>query len=160
MSRLDSVRPDVRRLTPVRILAGLFVVASSIAGFTLRPSDAGQVSFQRQLAGPGAKDCGQVESDASRRAADQCVEAAFRARVPFFVGYEVDSTDSTIVIGFVRTPDGDVFQTSYDSDPCGGAHCGERFNKGLCSEPRLIATRYPWVIECERPPPPMGRRRP
>lgn len=98
--------------------------------------------------------------DSDRGPANQCAAAAFRAKVPFFVAYEVASKDSTIIVGFVRMPGGDVLETVYDSDPCGGARCGERFSSRLCPSPKLVDAGYPWVIECEPPEPPLPRRRP
>jgi hypothetical protein len=136
------------------------LVGSAIVAGTFAPRCEGsQAASQRLLAGSDAKDCGEVPLDADRSAADQCVMDAYRAHLPFFVAYEAVGKDSKIFIGFVRTARGDVFQTAYDSDPCGGAGCGERFNSRQCPSPRLVETGYPWVIECEpyvTPP----RRRP
>jgi hypothetical protein len=54
----------------------------------------------RRLAGNGAIDCGRVALGKDATSTNECALAAFRAKRPFFVRYEVQGRDSRLVVGF------------------------------------------------------------
>ena len=62
----------------------------------------------RQLAGPGAINCGRVQLRASAEAASKCALKAQDARKPFRVRYDLQGVDSEVAIAIIRTPKGTV----------------------------------------------------
>ena len=84
----------------------------------------------RQLAGPGAIDCGFVAPGDNAAAANACSVTAFQGGAPFFVRYKVLGIDSRIERGYVRAADGRLLLLLYDSDVTGGG--------SLLAKPKLI----------------------
>jgi hypothetical protein len=80
----------------------------------------------RRLTGPQAEDCGRVQVGGDRAAVDGCSVRAFRDQRPFFARYDKRGIDSSLAHVIVRTPAGEMFEVSFDSDPSGGSHARPR----------------------------------
>src|SRR5215470_9596798 len=71
----------------------------------------------RSIAGSGALDCGRVESGHDARVANDCVRNALASSKPFRVRYEVQSIDSGISSGLVRSQSGPLYELVFDGNP-------------------------------------------
>ena len=91
----------------------------------------------RQLAGPGAKDCGRVHFNGDGRAASNCALGAFRNKNPFRVRYalwDVSFVDASKEVSLVGAPDGHVYElTSWFGVQSG--QFGEDVTSQRCGEP-------------------------
>jgi hypothetical protein len=87
----------------------------------------------RELAGPGAIDCGVVMPRGDRSAVDACVLDAFRRGQAFHAHYEHSGIDSETGRHVVFR-DGTYWQLFYDSWPeC--RECGPHLAARVCSDP-------------------------
>jgi len=102
----------------------------------------------RQAAESGAKDCGHVPMGGSRTAADACTVAALKGNVPFYTRYDTEGTDSLCAEALVGTADGRVRRFTYDSDPSGGSHSGERVDESACAKATIVVSAGVRHIEC------------
>ena len=90
----------------------------------------------RNLAGPGATDCGSVGIGEDPTAVDACVIDAFQKGTAFYAVYEHQGTDSQVMTAFVS--DGSsVWTLNYDSDPSGGSDVGAVIDQSTCIEPTV-----------------------
>ena len=89
------------------------------------------------LAGPEGIDCGTVQAERNPKAATKCALNAQSQGHPFRVVYELPGIDSFIAVGIVRTPTGQLFALTYDSDPMGGgwSRTREVVSKCACPSP-------------------------
>lgn len=101
-----------------------------------------------RAAGEPATDCGtfrfgmfeplELTSTQAAQAAE-CVARARTRREPFRVVLEGPGIDSHLATGVLAGRDGVVRRFNYDSAPCGGPGCRERFSLGPCSVDRSDA---------------------
>ena len=90
----------------------------------------------RDLAGPGATDCGSVGIGEDPTAVDACVIGAFEKHAPFYAVYTQQGDDSQVMTAFVS--DGSsVWMLNYDSDPSGGSDVGAVIYQSTCLEPTV-----------------------
>jgi hypothetical protein len=103
----------------------------------------------RQLAGPGAVDCGEVLVDGNPKAATDCALAANKAGKPFRVRYDIRGIDSFLAVAIVRTSIGTVGALQYDSDPAGGGgRAHEVVYPKRCPEPVHLWVNPSGRINC------------
>lgn len=98
-----------------------------------------------RAAGVPATDCGTFRfgmferhglTSAQSAKAAECVGRARSRREPFKVVLEGPGIDSHLATGLLAGRDGVVRLFNYDSAPCGGPRCRERFSLGPCSADR------------------------
>ena len=90
----------------------------------------------RDLAGPGATDCGSVGIGEDPAAVDACVISSFEKHAPFYAIYTQQGEDSQVMMAFVS--DGSsVWMLNYDSDPSGGSDVGAVIYQSTCVDPTV-----------------------
>ena len=98
-----------------------------------------------RAAGEPATDCGTFRfgmfephelTSAQAAQAAECVARARSGREPFKVVLEGPGIDSHLATGVLAGRDGVVRLFNYDSAPCGGPRCRERFSLEPCSADR------------------------
>ena len=102
-----------------------------------------------RLAGSQATDCGQVPFTGNSSSADACSVAAFKAKQPFYVRYDLEGMDSTIAQIFIGTSQGQIYIIFYDSDPSGGSGAAATITEDLCTNPRISTDKGRERITCE-----------
>ncbi|MCB9594717.1 MAG: hypothetical protein H6719_18500 [Sandaracinaceae bacterium] len=100
-----------------------------------------------RLAGPGARDCGVVELDASPEAAEWCAAEAFTFGQPFVITYVTQGIAGPLEEMLSGNAYGDVFFTVVDARPCEADVCPSSFRSSVCEEPSVSESGS---ITCER----------
>ena len=142
-------------LARAQLLFAAAAAASMVACATLPPMPEKRSLDQHLngVAGRIPEDCGELPVAASHADAQnvlQCVLGAVQAeRVAVAVQHGL-SVDSTIKFGLLSTP-GELLFFAYDSAPCGGRRCGERFLTWTCIGPH-VKEELPnlFVLACSR----------
>ena len=122
------------------------VVAISTISFMQADDELDQV--HAALAGQDAVDCGSSGVGEDRTAVDNCVVRALKSTKPFRARFDKQGIDSAISVGIIRTAAGQVFMTSYDSDPSGGQAIGPRVVISLCRAPRVSLVKDQERVTC------------
>lgn len=89
----------------------------------------------------------------------QCVAEAKQEGRPFFV-YDTGGLigpDSWAVSGILMTPQGEGFRFNYDSSPCGGSGCSDRFVVSRCQNPTITGLGIGLRLGCDPVPSPNRR---
>jgi hypothetical protein len=129
-------------LRDLTCLAFLFALALDSIGCAVRYQKQGLGHFLPSVKAPDQVDCGSVrvpmtfplEVDAaSLPSITDCVNGALQQRQPFFFVVQGPGIDSYMATGLVGDASGNVKRFWYDSAPCGGPHCRERFTVWPCS---------------------------
>jgi len=94
-----------------------------------------------KVTGANAVDCGRHDlrnndEDAMMKSL-RCALDAAAARKPFRTIRDQQGIDSQIAHGLLGKGDGKIMRFSYDSAPCGGPGCAERFDVGPCLSPTV-----------------------
>jgi hypothetical protein len=87
-----------------------------------------------------------------------CLEAARRAGRPFIFSVEGPGIDSYLATGLVADARGRVQRFWYDSAPCGGPYCAERFSLWPCPMPTAPGGLDP-NMDCPLPKRAVGTKR-
>ena len=136
------------------------------AGCATRATRHGIDYYVQRASGAQAIECGRIQFPLAMRRvldADQttriatCIEDARARQRPFFFSIGGPGIDSYVATGLVGASDGTVKRFAYDSAPCGGRHCAERFELRACPRPKAGALDP--VTFCEKPPPPLSEGR-
>lgn len=69
----------------------------------------------RVIAGPGARDCGQLPLRSNSKVPANCARNAIKARQPFYVRFDESGTDSDIASAMAGDARGNVFLVDFDS---------------------------------------------
>lgn len=98
-----------------------------------------------EVTGPNAVDCGRHDprtndEDAMMKSL-KCVVDAAAASKPFRAIRGQQGIDSQIAHGLLGKADGKILRFWYDSAPCGGPGCAERFDVRPCLSPAVSADR-------------------
>jgi hypothetical protein len=129
---------------PVTAFVGSLLLASIpevgtvalLHGAQLKMEKASVESHVQDVTGPNAIDCGTYTSaiytpEAMSKSVDCARDAVKEHRGVRFL-HRGPSDDSEIATGFVAGPNGATFWFEYDSAPCGGPGCAERFETKPC----------------------------
>ena len=138
---------------PRTVLAFLVVAIASAAGSATQsqqspwPPKVTLDAHLHQIAGPNIADCGiragsPVSSEALNTAL-QCAATMTQRHLAFRVVQRGASDDSEVAWGIVGTADGSVVSFTYDSAPCGGPACAERFDTTTCRLADVKPTKLP-----------------
>jgi hypothetical protein len=120
-------------------VCGLAMLGSGGAGAEA-PRDAVQELVLKQV-GTSPTVCARFKYDFIRgnkptadefRALETCITDAWRRRQPFYFSIEGTGVDSHIGHGLMGNADRQVKRFWYDSAPCGGPGCNERFLVAVC----------------------------
>jgi hypothetical protein len=76
-----------------------------------------------------------------------CMAKAYDAGESFYFSIEGSGVDSYVATGLMRAGSGNIQRFWYDSAPCGGRGCPERFHFATCASPSKPGRIDPW-IEC------------
>lgn len=140
------------------VVAGLFLVVLEL---TFTSTATAQVSVDtwplptrlrehiERTTGAGATDCGQLGAlpappgDTTRYVDRQitCGADAVRAKKAFWAIQWLPGTDSSICTGLLADREGTTYRFVYDSSPCGGLGCPDRFSLERCPVPVEVAQR-------------------
>jgi hypothetical protein len=109
--------------------------------------------YVTQVAGGAAVDCGTIRhglvewtlTPEEEEQISTCATAAHAEGRPFYFYEWGPGTDSHLAKGHVGTGDGELVGFSYDSAPCGGDCCSERFTIRPCLPIPAGATIGPYV---------------
>ena len=88
-------------------------------------------------------DCGRVEVRGDPKEATACALKAQAEGRPFRVRYDILGYDSAVAGGIVRTPTGQLYALSFDSDPMGRP--GTSFSRQVVSETPCPQPIHLWV---------------
>jgi hypothetical protein len=125
-------------------------VLITLVGIALWMQDGAALHAQRvsleahvqELTGTRAFDCGtHTRAAASAEGLRQslvCARDAARKRASFWVVQRGAGEDSEIALGLLGKGDGSVFWFDYDSAPCGGPGCAERFITRPCALSNVV----------------------
>jgi hypothetical protein len=110
-----------------------------------------------QIAGPNIADCGIREgspvSSETLNTALQCATRMVQRHLAFRVVQRGASDDSEVAWGIVGTADGSVASFFYDSAPCGGPACADKFDTTTCRladvKPTKLASGA-YALACSR----------
>ena len=80
--------------------------------------------------------------------ASVCLNETYAKKEPFAFWLEGPGRDSVVAEGLLLTRSGDLQRFWYDSAPCGGPYCRERFNLSPCTPP---AGHMLTPTTCKRP---------
>ena len=142
MLRLTDRRLDYR--TQRRVVAVLLVGAALGAGCSIRAKKYGLAHYVGGITKPEYTDCGSFQvywgtlyqlHPAARASLTQCISTARREHRPFYFVLEGPSIDSHFATGLIGDPAGSIRRFWYDSAPCGGPGCPERFTITGCVVP-------------------------
>lgn len=103
------------------------------------------------LAGLHGINCGRVKVHADPTAATSCALKANADGKPFRVVYNVVGYDAFVAGGIVRTPHGELYGLSYDSDPYGGGGVSllrQRVDKSHCPYPIRLWVNPKGRVSC------------
>jgi hypothetical protein len=78
-----------------------------------------------------------------------CMASAFEGDRVFYFSIEGTAVDSYVATGLMRTRSGQLQRFWYDSAPCGGPGCPERFQFAACQAPGDLARIDPFM-ECSK----------
>ena len=102
-------------------------------------------AYIEAVTGPNAIDCGRHDRRANDEAAMikslKCAVDAAMAGKPFRVIRDEQGIDSQIAHGLLAKTDGKILRFSYDSAPCGGPGCADRFEVRTCPSPTVRLSR-------------------
>jgi hypothetical protein len=135
-----------------------FAVIALVAGFAVlgaaqrRDPIADLRAHVERVTGPQPADCGQLVvtrvngewvaagAEALQRAL-ACGRDAASQHKPFWTFTQKQGIDSWVAEGLFGTSDGIVHRFSYDSAPCGGPGCPDRFTAVACENPSVDVDR-------------------
>jgi hypothetical protein len=100
--------------------------------------------YLRKTSGARTRDCGYVHLGENATEANQCVEDAYRNRLPFIVRYQAKSLDSNLVVGLAGDVAGRIVSAKYDSE--GWTHPNND-NSSLVENNHLLLTPCPSPIQ-------------
>ena len=103
------------------------------------------------LAGLHGVNCGRVKVRDDPTAATSCALKANADGKPFRVVYNIMGFDAFVAGGVVRTPDGELYGLSFDSDPSGGGGVsllGQRVDMSPCPKPIHLWVNTKGRINC------------
>jgi hypothetical protein len=84
-------------------------------------------------------------------ALQSCMAKAYDAGESFYFSIEGSGVDSYVATGLMRAGSGTLQRFWYDSAPCGGPGCPERFHFATCASPPKPGRIDPWM-ECPETP--------
>ena len=126
------------------VLAIVLVATSTCVGCAARAVKRGLDYHVMKAAGADAINCGRIQfppavphvlnAEQSAQVAS-CIDSSRTKRLPFFFSAGGPGIDSELATGLVGAADGRLARFWYDSAPCGGPHCGERFRQRECLPP-------------------------
>lgn len=142
----SPVRPEL--LSRIGMIVALLFAAMPLTGAFAQQRLTPEIHVLR-LTGADANRCGVFQrkrgdpvslSEAETRTAMECITAAWQGGRPFFLSIEGTGIDSYIGQGvFGLREKGGLYRFAYDSAPCGGPGCPERFTVQLCPAPSEAA---------------------
>src|SRR5262249_45344405 len=126
------------------VLAIVLAAFFAYAGCGARAVKRGLDYHVMRAAGADAIDCGRIQfpravshvlnAEQSAQVAS-CIESSRAKRLAFFFSSGGPGTDSDFATGLIGAADGRLWRFWYDSAPCGGPHCAERFRQRDCPPP-------------------------
>ena len=146
-------RRTTKAICPLQlVILGLFI---GVFGHTFTSTTTAQISADKwplpvrlrehieRMTGTDATDCGQLGAlppppgDTTRYVERQigCGTAAIKARKAFWAIQWLPGLDSSVCTGLLAGRDGTTYRFSYDSAPCGGPGCADRFVLERCPVP-------------------------
>ena len=148
--------PRLRSLAHVDVLTGcvLLGLISTVFGQSSRTVPNGLRAYLERFTGPQPVDCrprvaatDQADEASARMTA--CIAEAKQGHKPFF-SYDAGGliSDSWQVTGILTTPDGAGYSFGYDSSPCGGGGCSDRFTITHCENPTVANFGLGWQLTC------------
>jgi len=105
------------------------------------------------LAGTGARQCGFVRLGADPADAWDCAQAADRSNAPYWFAIQRQGIDSDVWQAALRTPSGQRYILSYDSNYMGGPGLLPRFSRDSCAGPIVLAPNAQSWLRCSRDDP-------
>ena len=108
-----------------------------------------------RLAGPTAVNCGTIPAEPPEadptlfKVVAECMASAYHHHQSFFFLHERRSIDSSVASEIVGTGQGQLFQIWYDSAPCGGPGCRERFTAEACSPSLVERQALDPLLQCK-----------
>lgn len=130
------------------LIRGVAVAVAIVALLGCSTHRRGLAFHLDRATGVPTTDCGTFRSGVFKRhgltsaqaaKAAECVARARSRQEPFKVVLEGPGIDSHFATGLLAGRDGVVRLFNYDSAPCGGPRCRERFSLGPCSADRSDA---------------------
>jgi len=103
------------------------------------------------LMGKQGVDCGRVPVRGDPKPATDCALKAQASGKPFRVRYDIMGIDSAVAGGIVRTPGGQLYGLSFDSDPSGSGSTslsGQVVRETLCPMPIHLWVNPKGRINC------------
>ena len=112
----------------------------------------------QQVIGANPEDCGTVlvgpVPDSRLQQALECARDAARRNQAFRIVQHLQGTDSEVAVGLLVGRDGSTLFFDYDSAPCGGPGCSERFLTRSCplsaAKTEADSSQQYWRISCDR----------
>ena len=105
----------------------------------------------RAFTGAGAIDCGRLgiqATDQEMQTALNCALGAAGRGVAFSAVRQYQGIDSSVAEGLMAKTGGGIVKFFYDSAPCGGPNCSERFTTQACPNPHLATQSGRAVFGC------------
>jgi hypothetical protein len=142
-------------MKPAVLLAVVLATSFAGAGCATRAVKRGLDYHVMKAAGADAINCGRIQfpratphalnAEQSAQVAS-CIDSARRRRLAFFFSAGGPGIDSNLATGLVGTADGRLARFWYDSAPCGGPHCDERFRQHDCHPPSTTEPIDPTIF--------------
>ena len=134
--------------------ASLAAVATLIAFNACAVSPEGAIdpllSELTMLTGPSAERCGPVPIGKDPDQAWSCARAAEQRGIPHWFALQLQGIDSDVWLASLRTPSGQRFILSYDSNFMGGAGLLPRFVREACNGTVVFAPSSKTPLQCSR----------
>jgi hypothetical protein len=126
------------------VLAIVLAATFACVGCAARAVKRGLDYHVMKAAGADAINCGRIQfpramphvlnAEQSAQIAS-CIDSSRTKRLAFFFSAGGPGIDSDLATGLVGAADGRLARFWYDSAPCGGPHCDERFRQRDCPPP-------------------------
>lgn len=134
------------RVAPTTSIVVIVAGASVLAGVAAQDANVQKVPLDvhiQQVTGAlQPLDCGSFQMGVHRAyelsAALECAHKAAKDHRPFKVVRETFGEDSRIMFGVIGGSHGRTLWFDYDSAPCGGAQCAERFETKPCAVDKVV----------------------
>jgi hypothetical protein len=102
------------------------------------------------LTGPSAERCGPVLLGKDPTQAWNCAQAADQRGTPYWFALQLQGIDSDVWLASLRTPSGQRFILSYDSNFMGGAGLLPRFVREACNGTVVFRPGSKAALQCAR----------
>lgn len=149
----------LRSLAHIGVLTGclLLGLTCTVSGQSSKTVPNGLRAYLERFTGPQPVDCRPLVSatdhaDEASARMTSCIAEAKQGHKPFFSYDEGgERMDSWQVTGVLTTPDGAGYSFGYDSSPCGGGGCSDRFTITHCENPTVADFGLGWKVTCAAP---------